>query len=210
RIEVIPNGVDVEALSPEPDGARYDEPTVLYLGRLKRYKRVDLVLRAVALLKQRGVAARFLVGGKGAHAKALQELARSLDIGDRVEFLGFVPHETKLELFRRSWVHVLTSPKEGWGIANMEAAACATPTVASDAPGLRESVVDGTTGFLVPHGDVDALADALELLLGDDALRERLGHGARALAEGYTWKRGADAMESLLTRVVTQSRVGYL
>lgn len=207
-IQVIPNGMDLGALMPASDGARYPEPTLLYLGRLKRYKGVDLILRALAVLRSRGVAARLLVGGKGDHEPALRALASDLGLGDAVRFLGFVSEEEKLELFQRSWIHVLASPKEGWGISNLEAAACATPTVASDAPGLRDSVLDGTTGFLVPHGDVEALGAALARLLLDGELRERLGVQARAFAEGFSWEGSARAMEAFLIRVVTDSPRG--
>lgn len=208
RIEVIPNGIDLEAFAPDPAVARYAEPTVLYLGRLKRYKRVDLILKAVAALAGSRRAPRLLVGGKGDHLPTLRTLAEDLGLGPRVEFLGFVPDELKLELFRRSWVHVLASPKEGWGITNMEAAACGTPTVASDAPGLRDSVVDGRTGFLVPHGDVDALADRIGALVRDDELRGRMGREARAFASRYSWESSAEAMERFLLRVVRNSRLG--
>ncbi|NIP80090.1 MAG: glycosyltransferase, partial [Gemmatimonadetes bacterium] len=125
-----------------------------------------------------------------------------LGVGDRVTFAGFVSEEEKLRLFRRAWVHVLTSPKEGWGITNLEAAACGTPTVASDSPGLRDSVVDGETGFLVPHGDVEALADRIRALIEEDALRERLGGNARRFAERFTWDRAAEETEAFLEAVV--------
>ena len=78
-----------------------------------------------------------------------------------MEFPGFVSEEEKLQLFRRAWVHVLTSPKEGWGITNLEAAACGTPTVASDSPGLRDSVVDGRDGLSRPPRGRGALADRI-------------------------------------------------
>jgi glycosyltransferase involved in cell wall biosynthesis len=119
-----------------------------------------------------------------------------------VSFLGFVTEQRKLELMRSAWVHVLTSSKEGWGISNLEAAACGTPTVASDAPGLRESVVDGVTGRLVPHGDVGALAAALRTLVHDPSLRRKMSEEARAFAGRYSWDASADAFEQLLRRVV--------
>ncbi|HET9986214.1 MAG TPA: glycosyltransferase family 4 protein [Longimicrobiales bacterium] len=205
RITVIPNGVDLEFFSPEPLGLRYPEPTVLYLGRLKRYKRVDLVIRAVARLRDQGVPARLVVAGTGDHGDALRALVDELRLGDRVEMPGFVSEDEKRSLFRRSWVHAFTSPKEGWGISNLEAAACGTATVASDSPGLRDSVVDGETGFLVPHGDVDALAARLGLLLGDPVLRDRLGVQARAFAERFTWDRSAAETEAHLERVLARA-----
>lgn len=198
-IAVIPNGVDLDRCS--PGGERFERPTVLYLGRLKRYKRVDLPIRAVAALRSEGVDVRLVVAGDGDRAEALEALARELEVSDAVEFRGFVSEAEKLDLFRRAWVHVLTSPKEGWGITNMEAAACGTPTIASDSPGLRDSVLDGETGFLVPHGDVPALADRIRTLVGDAALRQRMGRDARAFARQFTWDRAAERTESFLADV---------
>lgn len=201
QIAVIPNGVDVDLFSPDPEGGEFPEPTLLYLGRLKRYKRVDLLVRLIAELRDRGTTCRLLVAGKGDHRQALEALVKDLGLVGQVRFLGFVPEERKVELFRKSWVHLLTSPKEGWGIANMEAAACGTPTVASDSPGLRESVVDGVTGYLVPHDDVRTLADRVAELLANDELRREMGRRARAMAERYSWDATADDMEAFLTRV---------
>lgn len=201
HITVIPNGVDLDFYRPDPAEPRFPEPTLLYLGRLKRYKRVDLVLRALARLKSAGVYARLIIAGQGDAAPALRRLCAELDLGDRVEFPGFVSREVKRQYFRRSWVHLLTSPKEGWGITNIEAAACGTPTIASDSPGLRDSVVDGVTGFLVPHGDVEALAGRIEEVLADPTLRERLGGQARSFAEGFSWEAAADRTEAHLRHV---------
>lgn len=193
RIEVVPNGVDVDRYTPLPAGGeRFPEPSLLFLGRLKRYKRIDLVLQAVARLADRGMEVTLRIAGAGDHAASLRSLADRLDLGPRVRFEGFVTESRKLELLRRSWLHVLTSPKEGWGISNLEAAACGTPTVASDSPGLRESVRDGETGRLVPHGDVDALTDTLEALLLDEDTRERMAVEARRFAERFSWDAAAD------------------
>lgn len=207
-IEVIPNGIDLEYFRPDPSVHRFEEPTLLYLGRLKRYKGVDLILRALADVRGRGVPARLLVAGRGDHGPAMADLAQKLGLHGAVDFLGFVSEERKLELFRRSWVHVLTSPKEGWGIANLEAAACGTASVASDAPGLRDSVVHGSTGYLVPHGEVDPLADRLSALLQNPGHRDALGAGARRFAEGFSWSGSARATEAFLHRLVTDSRHG--
>src|SRR2546423_12079894 len=102
--------------------------------------------------------------GAGAYRPRLEALARSLDLGERVRFLGRISEAEKLGLLRRAWALVFASPKEGWGITNLEAAASGTPVVASNSPGIRESVRDGQTGYLVPHSDVQAMAEAMSRL----------------------------------------------
>jgi len=197
-MEVVPNGVDLDHYAPDPRVPEFDVPTLLYLGRLKRYKAIHLILRALARLRDRGVEARLLVAGKGDYRPQLEGMVEKWNLRERVEFLGYVDEEAKVRLLRRSWIHVLTSPKEGWGIANLEAAACGTPTVASDSPGLRDSVRDGATGMLVPHGDVEALAEGLETLVGSPEMRRRMGGAARRFAEAFTWDASARRMEAVL------------
>jgi glycosyltransferase involved in cell wall biosynthesis len=202
RIRVVSNGVDLQTLSPDPRVERFPVPTVLYLGRLKRYKRVDLVMRAMARLRERGVEGSLLIAGQGDHQESLQALSRTLNLGDRVRFLGFVPEDLKRDLLRRAWVHALTSPKEGWGISILEAAACGTATVASDSPGLRDAVLEGETGYLVPHGYVDALADRLAELLGEPEVRERMGRAARRFAERFSWDAASAEVRRVLVTAV--------
>ena len=201
-IGVIPNGIDLGFFSPEPGGRRFAEPTLLYLGRLKRYKRVDLLIKAMGILAERGRECRLRIAGRGDRRTELESLVGRLGLEDRIDFLGFVSDAKKRELLRRSWIHLLTSPKEGWGIANLEAAACGTPTIASDSPGLRDSVRDGVTGLLVPHGDPLILADRIAKLLDDDDLREEMGRNALEFARGFSWDRSALEMESYLAAQV--------
>ncbi len=201
EIAVIPNGVDMARFRAATPEDRFETPTILYLGRLKRYKRVDLPIRAVAQLRAEGFPVRMIVAGTGDHGAELRKLRDELGLSpDDVDFRGFVDEAEKVELFRRTWLHVLTSPKEGWGITNLEAAACGTPTVASDSPGLRDSVVDGETGYLVRHGDVAALAGRIRRVVTDPALRDALGHGALQFARRFTWDRAADQTEDFLRR----------
>ena len=195
-ITVIHQGIDAERFTPDR-ASRAAEPVVAYVGRLKKYKRIDLVLRAFAELPDHR--ARLEIAGAGDGRPALERLARSLDLGDRVQFLGFVSEAEKVALLRRSWTVVLASPKEGWGITNLEAAACGTPVVASNSPGIRESVRDGETGLLVPHGDVTALRDAIMRLLASPRMVEEMGAAGRRFAERFTWERATNETESHLT-----------
>jgi glycosyltransferase involved in cell wall biosynthesis len=204
RVEVIYPGVDAAWYSPDAATPRAGTPTFLYVGRLKRYKGVETAVRAVALARATRPDVTLEIAGQGDDRLRLERLAGALGQADGVRFLGFVSEEAKRRLLRRAWAVVLPSPKEGWGISNVEAAACGTPALASDSPGLRESVRHGETGYLVPHGDVRALADRLLELAGDPGLTARLGRGARAFAEQLSWDRAARATEAHLRRVIAR------
>jgi glycosyltransferase involved in cell wall biosynthesis len=192
NVRVIHPGVDLEFYAPAASPSRSREPLFLYLGRLKKYKRVDLILRAASSLIAQGTALRVVIAGTGDQEDRLRALARRLGISKRVDFVGYVTELRKRELFRSAWANVFPSPKEGWGITNLEAAACGTPTIASDSPGLRESVLGGETGLLVRHGDAPALADAMRALASDPERTERLGANALRFAAGFSWDRAAD------------------
>ncbi|PYP41180.1 MAG: hypothetical protein DMD48_01010 [Gemmatimonadetes bacterium] len=193
RVVVIHPGVDSQAYRPDPATPRATRPTFLYLGRLKRYKGVELALRAIAAARQSRADMTLDICGQGDDRPRLERLARELGLAAAVRFLGFVPEEEKRRLLRRAWAVVFPSPKEGWGITNVEAAACGTPALASDSDGLRESVRDGVTGYLVPHGDSAALANRMLALANDPGLVERLGLAARSFAEGLSWDAAARA-----------------
>jgi glycosyltransferase involved in cell wall biosynthesis len=202
-VTVIYPGIDAAAFTPNA-AERAATPVFAYLGRLKKYKGVHFAIRAFAAL---GVPNAVLeIAGAGDYRPALESLAASLDLGDRVRFLGRISEHEKLALLRRAWALVFASPKEGWGITNLEAAACATPVVASNSPGIRETVRDGTTGFLVPHGDVPAMTAALRRLADSRDLVDTLGHAARSFAESFTWERAASDTARHLHRVIDGPR----
>jgi glycosyltransferase involved in cell wall biosynthesis len=201
-IRIIFNGVDSARLTPGPD-QRSETPLFVYLGRLKKYKRVDIVIRAFAQL---GIPdARMEIAGSGDYRAYLERLVESLNLSGRIKFLGFISEEEKLRLLRRAWASLLASPKEGWGISNLEAAACGTPVIAGDSPGVRESVVPGKTGFLVSPDSPREMATAMKQLVDSPALVTRLGQGARSFAEGFTWEKTASGTLQHLEEVVTGS-----
>lgn len=198
-VRVIYPGIDTVQYTPNA-AERSESPVFAYLGRLKRYKSVDLVIRAFARMAH--PTATLEIAGAGDYRPELERLAASLDLGRSVKFLGRVDEAGKLSLLRRSWALALASPKEGWGITNLEAAACATPVVASDSPGIRESVRHGETGFLVPHGDVEAIAASFRRIAEDHSLVTSLGTRARTFAETFTWERSAHETEEHLGEIL--------
>ncbi len=201
RIEVIHPGIDAERFRPDPALDRANPPSFLYVGRLRRYKGVEVALRALALARASRPDLELDVAGAGTDRARLERLAGGLGLSGAVRFHGFIDEATKLRLLRTTWANIFPSPKEGWGITVMEAAACGTPSLASDSPGLRDSVRDGQTGYLVPHGDAEALARRMLTLADDAALLARLGREAREHAERWSWDDAARATEAHLARV---------
>ena len=191
KLRVVYNGVDCGGYHPADSTSRpwLEPPYILYMGRIKRYKRLELILEAFALAGRKGLApeTRLVFAGAGDDNDRLQKLAAGLGIGSRTTFLGRVSEERKVNLFQHALFVVNSSPKEGWGITNMEAAACGTPVIASRSPGLRESVKDGKTGFLFRPGDTGEFAGRIVELAGAPALREKLGRAARRFAETVNW-----------------------
>lgn len=205
RIRVIHPGVDSARFSPAPSEPRAKDPRFLYVGRLKRYKGIDLAIRALAVARRSRPDLRLEIAGTGDHRAELEQLTAKLGQTPAVTFHGFVSETQKLALLRSVWANLFPSPKEGWGITVVEAAACGTPSIASDSPGLRDSVRHMETGYLFPHGDVNALAARMLELAGDAALVARLGGGARRFAERLTWERAAAATERHLLDIIAGS-----
>ncbi len=205
RIRVIHPGVDGERFSPSPTEPRTAQPRFLYVGRLKRYKGIDLAIRALAHARRTRPELRLDIAGTGDHRPALERLAAELQQSDAVAFHGFVSEERKIALLRSAWANLFPSPKEGWGITVVEAAACGTPSLASDSPGLRDSVRHMETGYLVPHGDVHALSARMLEIADNPALVARLGAAARRFAERLTWERAAAETERHLQDIIAGS-----
>lgn len=187
RISVVRCGLDQAAYAvrtpPEARG-----PVVAFLGRLRKYKGAQHVLRAFPAVLAAVPEARLDVIGDGPYRGALERLAARLGVASRVRFLGALPHAAKVDALNEAQVSTCPSPKEGWGLTVVEANACGAPVVASRSPGLVESVRDGETGILVPHGDVPALAGAVVRLMRDRDARLRMAEAGRRWAATFDWE----------------------
>jgi glycosyltransferase involved in cell wall biosynthesis len=208
RVRVIHPGVDSRQFRPSPSSRRSTAPSFLYVGRLKRYKGIGFAVQALALARRHRPDLRLDIAGVGDYRPELERLAASLALQRAIVFHGFVSEERKIDLMRAAWANIFPSPKEGWGITIIEAAACGTPSLASDSPGLRDSVRHGETGFLVPHGSVEGLAARMIELADSAALVAKLGDRARRFAEGLTWDRTAAATEQHLKAIIDGSAQG--
>ncbi|MGP4055149.1 glycosyltransferase family 4 protein [Mycobacterium sp. 4D054] len=199
RIAVVRNGVDA---APEHTLAipRSETPRVVVLSRLVPHKQIEDALDAVARLRTRVPDVHLDVLGDGWWAQRLVDHAGQLGISDAVTFHGHVDDATKHAVLQQSWVHVLPSRKEGWGLSVVEAAQHGVPTIGyRSSGGLTDSIVDGVTGMLVD--DCDQLVDGLERLLTDGVLREQLGAKAQVRSGDFSWRQSADAMRAVLDAV---------
>ena len=170
-----------------------------------RHAGIDIVVRAFARVLTTLPAARLVIVGKGDDQGRLEDIVRSLGIGAAVQFAGFVSEAEKIAWLQRAHVVLYPSPKEGWGLSTIEAAACGTPVLASDAEGLRDAVRHGVTGFLIPHTDVEAWAQRMLEVLSNAALRQQLGAGGREWARGFDWAVEAEKMRRIVEQVAARA-----
>ncbi len=198
RVAVVHCGLDHASYRVDPAVPKNPRPTILFVGRVRRYKGVDWVARALPEVLRRIPDARLEVVGDGPHLRELRERIAGAGLEGAVEFAGFVPRAEKVRRLQSAWVVVQPSPKEGWGLTVVEAGACGTAVVASDSPGLRDSVRRDETGLLVPFADDAGLADALSRVLGDADLRRRLERNGVEWAQHFDWgecaRRSLDAL----------------
>ncbi len=183
RIDVVPNGTPPVT---GPSVPRTPHPSLLVLGRLVPHKRVEIALRAVALLLPELPDLQLVVAGQGWWEAPLRELCDELGIADHVRFAGFVTEAEKHELLSSAWLALTPSLKEGWGLTIVEAAARSTPTVAFRyAGGVCEAMVDTETGLLVD--DEEEFLTVVRDLLADDVRRKSMGEAALLHAARFTW-----------------------
>jgi glycosyltransferase involved in cell wall biosynthesis len=211
KFEVIPVGLALDsflALSGEGEafrkevGAAPDDVLLVYAGRLVPIKRVDRAIRAVAQARENGVPVRLVIVGDGPVRKELTMLREKLGLGDSVHFLGY--RERLEDVIAAADVAVLTSDNEGTPVFLIEAAAGATPAVATAVGGVPD-VVNAETGRLVPPEDHDALVRAIQSLACDPRLRVRLGTRARAhVRERFSHERLLRDVDALYRRLLAE------
>jgi glycosyltransferase involved in cell wall biosynthesis len=203
KIDVVLCGLDHDTYRLMDGVERYENPTIVHFGRIRKYKSVDTVIKAFRLVKRRIPEARLLIVGDGPEKGNLENLARSLGLGETVRFTGAVSTPELVEILNRSHLFVNASAKEGWGLTVVEANACGLPVIASNRPGLKDSLKDGLTGYLVDYGDVEGFAEKAFLLLSDEDLWRRMSESAVSVAAGLRWETTVEEMERIFLREIT-------
>ena len=197
QISIVHLGLERGHLAPGP---RAPEPQLIYLGRLKQYKRIEQVLDVAAALP----GTQLHLAGDGDHRAALEQHAAGLGITDRVTFHGHVDEREKAELLRSAWLALTASSAEGWCLTVIEAGACATPTAALRVGGLEEAIVDGRTGILAD--DPAQLEHEVRALLADPGRLDAMGAAALERSRGFTWAATADATLVVLEGAIRDGR----
>lgn len=198
QVSVVHCGLDHARYHADPATPKAARPTLTFVGRLRRYKGLDWVLRALPAVRARVPDVKLEIIGDGPYGDELRRQVERRGMRETVEFLGFLPGEQKVARLRASWAVLQPSPKEGWGLTVVEASACGTAVIASDAPGLRDSVQRDVTGLLVRVGDDAALSEAMTRVLTDIELRNRLAQAGIEWASRFRWeecgRRSIDAL----------------
>ncbi|MFH1085229.1 MAG: glycosyltransferase [Chloroflexota bacterium] len=218
KIVIIPCGVNLQLFRPinrqvarEKLGIEPGRQMLLFVGRLDPVKGLRVLLEAMCELTRRisrpraeELSLAVIGGDRESHlealmdeAKCLTEITHELGLDNLVVFIGSRAQEDLPYYYSAAAACVMPSLYESFGMVALEAMACGTPVIASRVGGLTFTVRDGETGYLVPERDPKALADKLELVLGDACLRARLGRRALQVAQGYSWDLVTEGMEAL-------------
>ncbi|MEW5923758.1 MAG: glycosyltransferase family 4 protein [Candidatus Zixiibacteriota bacterium] len=203
-ISVVHCGIDEIVYNFNPSLRKFEKPTVLYLGRIKKYKAVQHLISAFELVLREIPEAELKIVGAGDYVPRLMALAGKLEIRNKIDFTGFVSQSVKVNYLRRSHVAVLPSSKEGWGLTNIEANACGTAVIAANSPGLRDSVLNDKTGFLYEYGNIKQLAEKLLIILRDDEKRTRMEKGGLEWVKRFNWDDAAEEFLKILEAVAAK------
>jgi D-inositol-3-phosphate glycosyltransferase len=224
RISVVPCGYDPAEFEPQDQrqarralGLDPDERVVLQLGRMVQRKGIDTVIEAMGRLRRiHTVSGRLLVVGGAQRTpdpggdpelRRLMALARSEGVADAVTFVGQRDRDELSTFYCAADVFVSTPWYEPFGITPLEAMACGTPVIGSNVGGIRFSVRDGETGFLVPPRDPDVLADRLAHVLSDRRLRLQFSQrGVERVRRMFTWRHVAQALSDVYDSVLAERR----
>ena len=178
---------------------KFSHPTILYLGRIKKYKRIDLLVNIFPKILSNVPNARLIIAGWGTEASILVDLVMKSPLRKKITLVGPVSNTEKKQLLSKSWLFVNPSIGEGWSIAVIEANLYGTPAIAFTVPGLTESIKHGKTGILA-RNEKDFINKISKILI-NQTLREKLSKNATIWADSFNWNRSANESIAILEKV---------
>jgi D-inositol-3-phosphate glycosyltransferase len=230
HVVIIPPGVDLCHFYPidndeakEFIGIDCSDHMLLFVGRIERLKGLDVLLKALAIMRQQGIFERFpvclaVIGGDpeasrdqmSAEMARIKRLYYRYGLQDLVTFLGKRSQDTLPYYYSAAEALVMPSHYESFGMVALEAMACGTPVVASQVGGLAFLVQDGMTGYTVPSGEPAALAERLTALISDSALRKRMSEQSVQVARGYGWEKIATRLIAVYEETLEMAKLGEI
>lgn len=199
NIEIIYNGVNHNSFTP---GTKSKKPLIVYVGRIKKYKQLEALIRAFNLVKNNGIEPELIIAGKGDYHRTLKNLTKKLNLNsDSIKIYKNITEQEKISILQKGWVYVMTSMKEGWGLSIIEANACGTPSIVYKVPGLQDAVKNGQTGLLVKKGDVEELANTIHKVLSDMELRRKLTENTTIWARNFDWDKSSKRLLELVKKI---------
>lgn len=203
NIRIVYCGINGSSKNSGLPKRKFSRPTLLYLGRIKKYKRVDLLLEIFPQIIKKIPKAKLIIAGWGTEASNIADMVMKNPLRRRVSLVGPVTNAEKRELLSKSWLFVNPSIGEGWSIAVIEANFYGTPAVAFNVPGLAESIRDGKTGLLAEHKE--DLIDKICVILKNKQLRNKFAGSAYLHARRFNWDHTAAKSLSILKGLILKS-----
>ncbi len=192
KIRTVFNGMNGQFA---PDFNKKKENLIVYVGRIKKYKQIDHLIRAFRIVKDKIPNSELVIAGRGDFSE-IEELSEGS--GLKLKLYNEITEKEKLDLLQKARIFVTTSMKEGWGITVIEANRCGTPAIAYDVPGLRDSIRNNETGLLVKPGDIEDFANAITKVLEDDNIRDKLNIGALNWSKKFDWDKSTKELEKII------------
>lgn len=185
RIYIAQEGIELSRYAGFASFSKSPIPTIVYVGRLVATKGIEHLLQAVKIIVHKIPEVKLIIIGRGYLEKRLREYSESLGISSNIIFAGFVTEEEKISILSKAHVLVLPSLREGWATPILEANACGTPAVGTDVPGVRNAIIDGETGYLVPYGNPKILAEKIISILTEPEKSRKMAQAAINFARQY-------------------------
>jgi glycosyltransferase involved in cell wall biosynthesis len=204
NIEVVIPGVNSKQYQPL---TKTSYPSLVYLGRHKPYKNIDIAIKAFAQIIKSHPKARLVIAGEGESTDELIKLTSKLKIERQVDFVGKVSEKEKARLFAQSWVALQPSSFEGWGLTVIEANASGTPVIASGSQGLREAIVHGETGLLVNTGETKALVKAIDWFISYSSQRKVISSKALTWSKQFQWNISSSEFLRIVRNELAQRQI---
>lgn len=181
---------------------KYKKPTILYLGRIKKYKRVNMLVDVFRKVHKINPRVRLVIAGWGSEAPFISDFVMKNKLRKSIDIIGPVNEHEKAELYAKSWIFVNPSLHEGWGISVIEANAYKTPAIGFKVPGLSDSIVDGKTGYLCSNEE--DMINKILYIIENNKIREELSYDAFLWSKKFDWNVSAKKGQRLIEKIASK------